>query len=131
MAIAAYPAAISIGGVIINDIMTIDLSQKMAKADTTAFSGSGGAPAGTETSIPTLFSATFKLSGSWNKVDPGQAALETAFYARTIGTIVFTPSAGKTYTGQVWVESVDTKGDPKKQLDAAFGIVVTGAITAV
>lgn len=131
MAIAAYPATISIGGTIINDIMTIDLNQKMLKADTTAFSGSGGAAVGTETSIPTLFNATLKLSGSWNKPDAGQVALENAFYARTIGSVVFTVTTGKTYTAQCWVESVDTKADPKKQVDASYGLVVTGSMVVV
>lgn len=131
MAVAAYPATFKYGGVVVNDIMTYDQSMKMAKAETTAFSGSGGAAVGTETSLPTLFSATVKVAGSWNKGDAGQASLETAFLARTIGTLLFTPFGTNTYTAQAWVETVNTKGDLKKQVEGGWDFVITGAITPV
>ncbi len=129
MAIAAFPATFTYSGIIVSDIMTIDQSMKIGKIDTTAFPGVVTANAGTETSIPGLFSATVKVAGSWNKGDPGQAGMEAAFFARTTGTLLFKPTGTNSYTAQAWVEAVDTKGDPKKQVDGAWAFVITGPLT--
>ena len=130
MAIAAFPATVKIGANAIQDIMTVELNIKMETAETTAFSGSGGAAVGTKTFIPTLLTATSKLVGSWNKADTtGQALLEAALFARTLVTIIFSPNGTNTYTISCWVTDYPIKADPKKQIDAEYALLVNGAIT--
>lgn len=131
MAIAAYPSTLKIGSNAINDIMTYDLPFKMDMAETTAFSGSGGAAVGTKTFIPTLFGMVVKASGSWAaKTDTnGQALLESAFFARTTVTVIVSPNGSNTYTYTAWISGYDIKGDPKKQVEVDFELTVNGAVT--
>lgn len=130
MAIAAYPATLKIGANSIQDIMTFDLPFKMDMADTTAFSGSGGAAVGTKTSIPTLFGMAVKATGSWNKGDTtGQLLLENAFFGRTTVTVIVSPNGTNTYTYTAWISDYDVKGDPKKQVEVDFTMTVNGAVT--
>ncbi|SRR6266487_3875290 len=130
MAVAAYPATIKISpSTIINDIVTYDLPFKMDMVDTTAFSGSGGATVGTKTYLPTLYGAVVKANGSWNKADTGQAALETAFFARTATTLIFSPNGTNTYTASAWVSSYYPKVDVKGVVQVDFELTINGAIT--
>lgn len=129
MAIAAYPATLTVGAVTINDIMTYDVPLKMDMTETTAFSGSGGAAVGTKTYIPTLLSSVVKASGSWNKGDAGQAALETAFFARTSCAMVFKPNGTNTYTCAAFVSGYNPKADVKGVVTVDFELTVNGTIT--
>lgn len=129
MAIAAYPATLTVGGTVINDIMTYDLPFKMDMVETTAFSGSGGAAVGTKTYVPTLFGVVVKASGSWNKTDTGQAALETAFFARTSVNMVFKPNGTNTYTTTAWMSGYNPKADVKGVVGADFELTINGACT--
>jgi hypothetical protein len=131
MAIAAYPSTLKIGANVINDIMTYDLPFKMDMAETTAFSGSGGAAVGTKTYIPTLFGMQVKASGSWAaKTDTnGQVLLEAAFFARTTVTVIVSPNGTNTYTYTAYISDYGIKGDPKNQVQVDFTMQVTGACT--
>jgi hypothetical protein len=129
MAIAAYPASLTVGAVTINDIMTYDLPFKMDTVETTAFSGSGGAAVGTKTYVPTLLGAVVKASGSWNKTDTGQAALETAFFARTSCAMVFKPNGTNTYTCAAFVSGYNPKADVKGVVTVDFELTISGNIT--
>jgi len=129
MAIAAYPATIKSGSTVINDIMTYDLPFKMDMVETTAFSGSGGAAIGNKTYIPTLLGTQIKASGSWNKADTGQAALETAFFARTTISLVASPNGTNTYSVSCYISDYDVKTDVKGVVTADFILQTTGAVT--
>ncbi len=129
MAVAAYPATIKVSSTVINDIMTYDLPFKMDMVDTTAFSGSGGATIGTKTYVPTLLGAVVKAAGNWNKGDTGQAALETAFFARSTVSMVFSPNGTNTYSATAYVSSYNPKGDVKGVTQVDFELTITGAIT--
>jgi Phage tail tube protein len=129
MAIAAYPATIKVGGVTINDITTYDVPMKMDMVETTAFSGSGGATVGTKTYVPTLFGAVVKASGSWNKTDTGQAALESAFFARTSVSMVFSPNGTNTYSCSAFISGYNPKGDTKGVVTIDFELTISGAVT--
>lgn len=129
MAVAAYPATIKSGSTVINDIMTYDLPFKMDMVETTAFSGSGGATIGTKTYIPTLLGAVVKASGNWNKADTGQAALETAFFARSTISAVFSPNGTNTYSATAYISSYNPKGDVKGAFAVDFEFTITGNIT--
>jgi hypothetical protein len=129
MAIAAYPATLTVGAVTINDIMTYDLPFKMDMTETTAFSGSGGATVGTKTYAPTLLGAVVKASGSWNKTDTGQAALESAFFARTSCAMVFKPNGTNTYTCAAFVSGYNPKADVKGVVTVDFELTISGNIT--
>lgn len=130
MAIAAYPATLKIGVNAVQDIMLQEYPFKMGMVETTAFSGSGGAAVGTKTFIPTLIEAQIKASGSWNKADTnGQLVIETAFFARTTVTIIFSPNGTNTYTLTAFVMDYAIKADPKSKVDVDFTLQMTGAVT--
>ena len=129
MAVAAYPATIKVGAVLVNDIMTYDLPFKMDLVETTAFSGSGGAAIGVKTYVPTLTGTQIKASGSWNKGDTGQAALETAFFARTSVSMVFSPNGTNTYTVTCFVSDYDVKAEVKGVVTADFTLQTSGVVT--
>jgi len=130
MAVAAYPATLKIGANAILDLMTHDLPFKMDTAETTAFSGSGGAAVGTKTFIPTLLGMQCKVSGSWNKGDTtGQAILETNFFARTKTTLIYSPNGTNTYTFGAWITDYGIKTDPKSKVDVDFGLLMDGNVT--
>lgn len=133
MAIAAYPATVKIGANTIQDIMTVELPLKMDTVETTAFGGSGGATVGTKTFIPTLLGSSFKMSGSWNKADStGQLLLETAFFARTLVTLIFSPNGGtNTYTATFWITDYPIKADTKGKVDVDYTCLMNGGITLV
>ena len=104
MAIAAYPATLKISTNAVLDIMTHELPFKMDNVETTAFSGSGGAAVGTKTFVPTLLGMQAKIIGSWNKADTnGQLVIETAFFARTLTTFIFSPNGTNTYTFSAYI----------------------------
>ncbi|SRR6266496_3353999 len=130
MAIAAYPATVKIGANTVADIMTYEIPLKMDMAETTAFGGSGGAAVGTKTFIPTLFGTQIKASGSWNKADTnGQAALETAFFARTATTLIFSPNGTNTYSASCFISDLSIKADVKGKVDIDYTFQITGALT--
>ena len=130
MAIAAYPATLKIGANAILDIQTHDLPFKMDTAETTAFSGSGGAAIGTKTFIPTLLGMQCKVNGSWNKADTnGQATMETNFFARTKTTFIYSPNGTNTYTFGAWITDYGIKTDPKSKADVDFGLLMDGNVT--
>jgi hypothetical protein len=134
MALAAYPATLKISTNQIQDIMTFELPFKMDMAETTAFSGSGGATVGTKTFIPTLYGMDVKATGSWAaKSDTnGQALLESAFFNRTTVTVIVAPlGTSNTYTYTAYISDYIIKGDPKKQVEVDFTMKVTGAVTIV
>jgi hypothetical protein len=133
MASAAYISTLKIGANAIQDIMTYDLPFKMDMAETTAFSGSGGATVGTKTFIPTLYGLVVKATGSWAaKTDTnGQVLLEAAFFARTTVTVIVTPYSTNTYTYTAYISGYNIKGDPKKQIDVDFEMTVNGGVTIV
>lgn len=130
MAIAAYPATIKISTNAVLDIVTYELPMKMDMLETTAFSGSGGAAVGTKTFVPGLFGCVVKASGSWNKGDTtGQALLETAFFARTATTLIFSPNGTNTYTASCFVSSYPIKAEVKGLVTVDFELTVSGAVT--
>jgi len=130
MAVAAYPATLKIGANAILDIQTHDLPFKMGTDETTAFSGSGGAAVGTKTFVPTLLELQCKISGSWNKADTnGQLVIETAFFARTLTTFVFSPNGTNTYTFSAWITDYNIKTDPKSRVTVDFSILMNGTVT--
>jgi hypothetical protein len=134
LALAAYPATLKIGANSIQDIMTFELPFKMDMAETTAFSGSGGATIGTKTYIPTLYGMAVKATGSWAaKSDTnGQALLEAAFFARTSVTVIVAPlGTSNTYTYTAYISDYTIKGDPKKQVETDFTMTVTGSVSIV
>lgn len=131
MAIASYPATIKAGATVINDIDNFELPFKMDTVETTAFSGSGGATPGAKTFIPTLLGMVQKVSGSWNKADPGQLALETAFFARTEVAIVASPNGTNTYSFSAWVSDYDIKAAVKGKIDADYTLTMNGNVTLV
>jgi len=130
MAVAAYPATLKIGANAILDIQTHDLPFKMGTDETTAFSGSGGAAVGTKTFVVTLLEMQCKISGSWNKADTnGQLVIETAFFARTLTTFVFSPNGTNTYTFTAYITDYNIKTDPKSRVTVDFGILMNGTVT--
>jgi hypothetical protein len=130
MAIAGYPATVKIGANTIQDIMNLELPFKMDTVETTAFGGSGGAAVGTKTFIPTLYGMQLKLAGSWNKADTtGQALLETAFFARTLTTLIVSPNGTNTYTFGAWVSDYTIKADTKGKVDVDYSIMMNGDVT--
>jgi len=130
MAVAAYPATLKIGANAILDIQTHDLPFKIETDETTAFSGSGGAAVGTKTFVPTLLGMQCKISGSWNKADTnGQLVIETAFFARTLTTFIFSPNGTNTYTFSAWITDYNIKTDPKSRVTVDFGILMNGTVT--
>jgi hypothetical protein len=132
MAIAAYPATVKIGSNTIQDVMTVELPLKMDTVETTSFGGSGGATVGTKTFIPTLLSATFKMIANWNKADTnGQLLLETAFFARTLVTLIFSPNTTNTYTATFWITDYPIKADTKGVVGVDYSCLMNGGITLV
>lgn len=131
MALAAYTALIKISTNTVLDITAFDLPLKIDMVESTAFGGSGGAAVGTKTYVPSLFGAVLKCSGNWNKADTtGQAALETAFFARSATTLVFTmPNGTNTYTASCFVSGYDPKGDVHGIATVDFELTVNGACT--
>lgn len=126
MAIAAYNATVKIGSTVIHDIQGYDLPFKMDSQEVTALSQS--AP-GTKAFVPTLLNAQVKLNGFWNKTDTGQGQLETAFFARTLVNLVFSPDGTKTYSLSGWITDYDVKTDPKSVVNADFTIQMDGNVT--
>ena len=132
MALASFPGTIKIGVNAIQDIMTYELPFKMDMAETTAFSGSGGATVGTKTYIPTLFGMVVKATGSWatSSDTNGQALLQTAFINRTTVTVIVAPTGStQLYTYTAYLSGLTVKGDPKKQVEVDFEMTVNGACT--
>lgn len=127
MATAAYNATIKISpSTVINDIMTYELPFKMDTVETTAFSTT---TPGTKTFVPTLLGAQIKASGSWNKADTGQAALETAFFGRSTVSLIFSPNGTNTYSCACYISDYSIKADPKDVIKADFTLVMNGNVT--
>lgn len=128
MAIAGYLATIKQGSTTIADIQGFEMPFKTDMEDTTMLNSSSP---GAKTFIPTLRGATYKLNGNWNKGDTGQAALETAYFARTLVSIVFSPDGVKTYSCSCWVPDYTIKAGVKGAVSADFSLQMNGDVTIV
>lgn len=125
-AVAAYSATMKMASNTVNNIQNYDLPFKMDLPDITPFSA---ATPGTHVFIPTLYGLQVKCSGSWDKSDTnGQLAMETAFFARTKNSFVFSPNGTSTYTCNCWISDYDIKADATKVVTVDFTLVMDGGV---
>jgi len=127
-AIASYLATIKIGAIVVGNITTFDMPFKMDLIDITAFSG---ASPGTHVFLPTLLGSQIKANGHWDKTDPGQALIETAFFARTLIALIFSPNVTNTYSLSAWIADYQIKADVKNVVVADFTLHMNGGVTLV
>lgn len=125
MAVAAYGASLTAGGTVIHDIDSFELPFEMDLLETTSFSST---VPGTKTFIPGLLGMESKLSGNWNIADAGQAALENAFFNRTIVNLVAT-IATKTYTFDCWVGKYTSSADVQDKATCEYSVTMNGNVT--
>lgn len=127
-AIAAYNATMKFTSNTVNNIMTYDLPFKMEMIDITPFSA---ATPGTHVFLPGLYGLQVKATGSWDKGDTnGQLAMETAFFARTKNSFVFSPDGTHTYTCSCWIADYGIKADAAKgQVTVDFTLTMDGGVT--
>lgn len=130
--VAGYPGTIEITGTpntVVKGFNSMDLPYQVDTDETTAFS----APApGWKTSIPTLTGMTVKISGKRIPGDAGQAALRTAFLAKTlVPGVVFSPDGTETHTCDCWVTSWNQKSDVKSAQTLDISLLVEGESTIV
>ena len=127
-AVAAYLATIKVGTQLVGNITTYDMPFKMDMIDITAFSG---ASPGTHIFLPTLLGSQIKANGHWDKVDAGQVLLETAFFARTLVAVIFSPNVTNTYSYSAWIADYHVKADVKNVILADFTLHMNGNVTLV
>ncbi|GCE49199.1 phage tail tube protein [Thermosporothrix hazakensis] len=126
MAKAAYSAVIKVGSTIVHDISSVELPFKTDLEETTAFSSS--AP-GTKTFIPTLRGMETKLSGNWNVGDPGQQALEDAYFGRQLVQLEISPDGVKKYSFDAWIGEYSIKADVSGKIEVEYSVTINGDVT--
>lgn len=118
-------AALTLGGVAVNGITSIDMSLAQDLADSTSMDDDGA-----KTAIVASKQTTIDVTANYVDAGAVETMLDNVFGSQTSVAVVCTPvAAGNTYSFSAYVSNVSVSMPEGDKIELSFTLESTGAVT--